>query len=209
MKATQQMRSVLCFVGFGIVALAALTVGQHGGIAQDKKDPNREWVDYDDLDQTERLKERPGNYQILGAISEFYDAMYRVRPDYSRCAFPFYEDSKRFNNLEEIHKWWDDWAKDRAVARNKLRQFNIEIKSFSAYDPDEVSKSPQLLKKLPHKTDQERFAKVRKDHPGRAVLVLLKEELRSLQSKKIEEGDGILYLVHSGGRWKVAWHHPG
>jgi hypothetical protein len=72
-------------MGIGIVlGFSFLVYSQSRG--QDAKHENKGWVDYDDLKETERLKERPGNYQVLAAVSDCFDRAYRVRPDCSRDA---------------------------------------------------------------------------------------------------------------------------
>jgi hypothetical protein len=194
----------MLYMAIGIVLGLVLLVYSRSGRGQDAKDENKGWVDYDDLKETERLKERPGNYQVLAAVSDFFDQAYRIRPDCSRDAYPFQSDSKTFANREEAERWLDAHK-----GRNKLRQYNINIKSFSVYDAGEMERSPELRKKLGKQFMQDRFAVVRKRHPGRAVVVLLDLDLYSLQSKKIEEGSLdnpiVLYLIHAKDGWRVAW----
>ncbi|MGH7222973.1 MAG: hypothetical protein ACRELF_07085, partial [Gemmataceae bacterium] len=187
------MRKSLICAGTGIVLVVAILAFGRIGRGQDAKDANKGWVDYDDLKETERLKERPGNYQVLGAVSDFFDRIYRIRPDYSQCAYPLQQESKTFTNLEEAEKWLD-----KGRRKNKLRQYNINIKSLSVHDAADMERSAELRKKLGKRFMQDRFLAVRKRHPGRAVVVLLDLELHSLQSKKIEGGGPndpiVLYL---------------
>lgn len=200
-RALYVIMAVLLLPGF-------LFILRSGSQAQNPKDSSKGWVDYDaaDLTQKDRLKQRPGNYPILAALSEFLDDWYRVRPDYSRCAFPFQDNSKTFQTLEDVEKFLDERAKGGRAPKNKLRQFNINVSGLSVYDPDKALQSPEILKKVGSKSQQDRLAAVRKAHPGRAVLVLADLELESLQSSKVEGGGPtILYLIHAGGRWKVAW----
>lgn len=198
------MRKIVLCAGMGFALGMVILAVSRAGSGQEVKDANKGWVDYDDLTETERLKERPGNYQVLGAVSDFFDRMYRIRPDYSQCAYPLQEDSKTFTNQEEADK-----RLDAGRHKNKLRQYNINIKSLTVYDAGEMDHSAELRKKLGNPRMQDRFLAVRKRHPGRAVVVLLDRELHSLQSKKIEGGgpddQKVLYLVRSKECWRVAW----
>src|SRR5262249_52952952 len=150
-----------------------LLILRSGSQAQNPKDANKGWVDYDAADFTEkdRLKDRPGNYAILAALSELLDAWYQVRPDYSRCAFPFQDDSKTFQTPAEAEKFLDDRARGGRAPTNKLRQFNINLSGLSVYDPDNALASPEVLKTVGKKFPRDLLAAVRKAHPGRAVLV--------------------------------------
>jgi hypothetical protein len=195
------MGKALILAGIGIVLGVSLGAFNQAGRGQDAKNANKGWEDYKDLKETERLRERPGNYQILGAISEFLDNSYKLQPDLNPCIYPLQLDSKTLANREEAEKWLD-----RLKPRNKFRSYNLNIKSLFVHDAGEMERSEELRKKLGKQYVQDLFLAVRKRHPGRAVVVLLDLELHSLQSKKIEAGDPIiLYLVHSKNRWRVAW----
>lgn len=198
------MRTTMIGTSIGIVLGLSVLVYSRSGRGQDAKNENKGWVDYDDLKETERLKERPGNYQVLAAVSDFFDRAYRIRPDCSRDAYPFQQDSKTFAKREEAERWLDAHK-----GKNKLRQYNINIKSLSVYDAGEMENSPELRKKLGKQFMQDRFVAVRKRHPGRAVVVLIDLDLYSLQSKKIEAGSLddpiVLYLICVKDGWRVAW----
>lgn len=198
------MRVTMICTYIGMALGMFLLVYCRSGRGQEAKDENKGWVDYNDLKETERLKERPGNYQVLGAVSNFFDGSYQIRPDPSQCAYPYQEDSKTFANREEVEKWLDAHK-----GKNKLRQYNINIKSLSIFDAGEMERSPALRKKLGNQNMQDRFVAVRKRHLGRAVVVLLDLDLYSLQSKKIEEGSLddpiVLYLIRVQDDWRVAW----
>jgi hypothetical protein len=205
MRSLSRPAAVLSLLALGFllgVGLPELAQGQ----AEDRKKEG--WVDYDDLSQADRLKERPGNYLVLRAIADSLTGQYKVRPDLSMCAFPFQEDSKTFESLEDADKALDEAARGR-TRKNKLRQFNVNVKSLTVYDPEEMVESPELRKKAKFGDSRlKRLQEVRKRHPCRAVLVLADLLLQSLQSPKIEGGEGeeiVFYLVHAKGQWKVAW----
>lgn len=48
--------------------------------AEEKPNSHKGWVDYDDLDQTKRLKERPGNFKALTAIGQFFEDRAKSNP---------------------------------------------------------------------------------------------------------------------------------
>jgi hypothetical protein len=204
MGRTVKLGALLLLPGVGFVFGASLPWPQRERAGGKKEG----WVDYADLEQAGRLKERPGNYQLLGALVEFLDGMYKVRPDYSMCAFPFQSDSGSVGSLKEAERVLDEAVRGR-TRRNKLRSYNLDIKSLSVHDPDEMLRSEDLRKKVRFGGKWlARLRKVRKNHPGRAALVLANLPLASLRSPKVEGGDRqdvLFYLVHSQGRWKVAW----
>lgn len=172
--------------------------------ARDGKDPHKGWVDYDNLDQKERLEERPGNYQTLAAVAEFFDRIYAVRPDYSRCAYPLQLDTRVYADWDELQKELDERAQG-TKPKNKLRQFNVQIRSLAVRDADTFAGTVEFKKW--HPLQQKRFTELRKRHPGRAVVALVHADLESLQSPKVESGDEplVLYLASSKGGWRVAW----
>jgi hypothetical protein len=173
--------------------------------AAPREDKNKGWIDYDDLTEAERMKTRPGNYQVLAALSDFLEAIHQVRPDYTRCAFPFQENSNTYEGLDDMRKVLDESAKRASAPKNKLRKYNITIKSLVIHDADTVAKAPDKILKL--RTLPERFVEVRKRHPGRAVVVLANIDLESLHSSKIENsGDFLFYLLYGDKGWKVAWY---
>src|SRR5436190_21705228 len=79
---------------------------QRPTMGQPAKDPNKGWMDYpaDKLKETERLKQRPGDIQVLAAISEFYEGIYRIRPDFSQCAYPLQTGEQVANSLADVEK---------------------------------------------------------------------------------------------------------
>jgi hypothetical protein len=184
------------------VLLASLLVASS---AQGPKDPYKGWIDYVDLKQTERLKERPGNYAVLAAVAEFFDGLYAIRPDYSRCAYPLQLDSGTYASWDEVQKELDARANDGGRQKNAIRSYNVIIRSCSIHSAESFSESVEF-KKL-HKHRQKRFGEVRKRHPGRAVMVLVHADLESLESPKVEGSEVplILYLVHAKKQWQVAW----
>jgi hypothetical protein len=192
-----------------VLSLLALGCLLGVGLCRPAEDKKKEgWVDYDNLNQADRLKERPGNYLVLGAIVDFLAGQSKVRPDFSMCAFPFQENRKTFESLEDAEKTLDD-AVQGQTRRNKLRQFNVNVKSLTLYDPDEMIESAELRKKAKISDAQlKQLQEIRKRHPGRAALVLANLQLLSLRSPKVEGGEGedvVFYLVHAKGQWKVAW----
>jgi hypothetical protein len=181
-----------------IVAIFSVTL-----LAQDA---NKGWVDYDDLDEVERLKERPGNYHCLTAVVQFLENVHAVRPNYRECAFPLQLDSRTYEDVEQIEKALDERATAGRRPKNKLRQFNIRIRSLSIHDAEAFVNSPHY-KRL-HSLTTKRYDMVRKRHPGQGVVVLVYADLESLQSPKVERADDdplILYFVQDRRHWRVAW----
>lgn len=174
-------------------------------VSEPPQDPHRGWVDYDDLDQVERLKERPGNYHVLATVADFFDGIYQIRPAFKSCTYPLQLTGVVIERAEDIEKGLNEQAKGGG-RKNKLRQFNIQVRSLSVHDAEGFDKSAEF-KKL-HESDRKRFGEVRKRHPGRAVVVLVQADLESLQSPKVEGGEvpNIFYLVWQKGRWLVAWY---
>jgi hypothetical protein len=169
-------------------------------------DPNRGWVDYDNLNQTERLKERPGNYQALATITDFLDGIHQVRPAFRSCAYPLQLDRELVESAKDMEKGLDDLA-EKGANQNKLRKYNIRVRSLSLHNAERFGKSLSF-KKL-HESERKRFAEVRKRHPGRAVVALVHADLESLRSPKVEadEDPYMFYLVWQKGRWLVVWYN--
>lgn len=171
-----------------------------------KDDPNRGWVDYEPktLTEHERLKDRPGNFPVLAAVSQFFDSIYQIRPDYSGCAYPLQLNTKIYASWNDLQEELDVKAANGGK-RNKLRQYNVQIRSLSVHNAGTFPDAAEF-KKL-NEEGQKRFGEVRKRHPGRALVVLVETDLESLQSPKVEAGDvpSILYLVRLESQWRVAW----
>lgn len=177
--------------------------------AEEKSSQGIRWVDYHDLTEKERLRERPGNFGFLSGIATFLEGIYAIRPRVNSCAFPLQMDSKTYRSMEDYNQYQKKRAAARGQGRNKLRSYNLQMRSLHAYDPDQVLTTPALQKKIGWREfTVSRLKEVRKRHPGRAVLVLANLELESLQSPKVEGSGGeeiVFYLVHTKGDWKVAW----
>jgi hypothetical protein len=184
------------------IALASFELGSIG--RDEKKDLNKGWVDYDNLKQVDRLKERPGNYAVLGAISEFFDGLYSIRPDFSRCVYPFQIGNQLIKDWDEAQGSMDEEAKGSTPPRNKWRSYNIVVRSLTTHSAESFDQTAEF-KKLP-KDRQDRFGEVHKRHRGRAVVALVKVDLESLRSSKVEGGDPfVFYLIRGKDRWQVAW----
>lgn len=170
------------------------------------------WKDYDlkDLDNAKRLPQRPGNYLALATLADFIDGLYQVAPEYRRLAFPFMEEEEITLTAEE----WAEGLKDRdkrireggEAKTNKVRQYNICLESLKFYDlpPGETITDFDAIGLKGAKP--ERFKQVRKWHPEYSVLCHFVWRLESLQSDKIEKGDGYwVYIANKKGEWKVCW----
>jgi hypothetical protein len=195
---------------YAIIVVLAMSVGApaiFGLVPWDKadNDPNKGWVDQDNLTQTERLKERPGNFQVLAAIYEFFEGCYSVRPDYSRCAFPLQLDATMHLTWDDLQKELDEQTANGERPKNPLRKYNVQIRGVSIHDAEKFSTSDEF-KKL-RDFEQKKFTDVRKRHPGRAVIAFVQADLESLKATKVESGQMILYLVFAKNRWQVAWYN--
>jgi hypothetical protein len=186
------------------LALGGLTIFCVVLLDKADNDPNRGWVDYADLNQTDRLKERPGNFQVLASIDEFLEGSYSVRPDYSRCAYPLQLNANTHLTWDDLQKELDEQTANGERPKNPLRKYNVQIRSLSIHDAENFSTSAEF-KKL-RDFEQKRFTDVRKRHPGRAVIAFVQADLESLKGTKVESGQMILYLVFAKNRWQVAWY---
>lgn len=190
----------------------------HGVEPERKPIPEGEsvWEDYDDVQDSPRFKERPGNYPALLTIYDFLDGQYQVKPEFRRVAFPLFLNSSTPIADEATLKSQVGAAEDSArqrgkKLRNKERRYNFIVKELLLLEiPDLTAISWNEVDGVMEKSKQKMFGKVSEAHKGRAQLVRLKMHLESLRSDKIEGSEEKSYswllLVFDGSEWKVVWY---
>jgi hypothetical protein len=95
------------------------------------------WRDYpeEDLDYEPRLPNRPGNFEVLATVARFLEAQYAIEPDYPDLAFPFWDESTKYETKGDWDEYWEEReANDRERGEhrtNKLRQHNLELVTLS------------------------------------------------------------------------------
>ncbi|MCA8910602.1 MAG: hypothetical protein KDB82_02770 [Planctomycetes bacterium] len=175
------------------------------------------WEDYDakDLDNEKRLPDRPGNFEVIAKVGEFWEAMYQIDPDYNDVAYPLCWNHEWYQTKEEQDA---DEAADEAKYRksgrkhkNKLRQFNVVMHKLTFLNLKEgESGIPNFADRGLTEVEVDEFAEVRKKHPERCVVVLIRAGLESLQSNKIE-GDNsdadfaLCWVKKKDNGWKLVW----
>lgn len=177
------------------------------------------WEDYpaEDL-KPKRLPDRPGNFEVITLVGQFYEGRYQVEPRYTgHAAFPLWLASDRFESDEEFQakrQVDDETRRERGrKQKNKLRQYNViisELKLQRFASGESAVTNPK--ENGVTQTDLETFAAVRKAHPERCYLVLVDVQLESLQSDKVEGGGAaaeILCYVHKADGWKLVWWRKG
>lgn len=171
------------------------------------------WEDYaaESLDNTKRMAERPGNFEIVKKVGEFFEGMYQVEPVMKDRAFPFNNNGKRIESADAdaaATKATEEKLREEGRTQiNKLRSYNIVIHKTTLL-PFAVGESTiENAEALGVNT--QRFESVRKDHPERCWLVLLRAGFESLQSEKIEgnrnDADFALCYVLKASGWKLVW----
>lgn len=173
------------------------------------------WEDYDDIQDSPRYKDRPGNYQALFALYDFLEGQYQVQPEYRQAGFPLYIGGndppiETKEDLETMYKQFEN--KIRASGRkkkNKIRQFNIDLKEIRLFDLHSGADLPPRAETKLTEKQEVRVLEIRRRHDGRGLLIRSIEQHPALQSDKIEGTlDGSYYwymLVRSDGVWKVVW----
>ena len=190
----------------------------YGNGWEEERDPIPEgesvWEDHDDLDQEDRLADRPGNFEVVSLVGEFFRSVYQVRPDFEHVAYPYQSDSKVWET-KELH----DAATAEAEAearktgrkeKNKLRSYNVVIHKVTLVNLKEgESGIPNATELGVSMSKIERLGEVRERHPERCVVTLLRVGLESLQSDKVEgdrsDSDMILCWVKKPEGWKLVW----
>lgn len=173
------------------------------------------WEDYDDIQDSPRYRNRPGNYPALLTVYDFVDGQYQIKPEVRRVAFPLFMNSSTPFKDEAALKTRLD-AEDESARKsgrkkhNKARQYNFTIKELVFLEiPDLTAINWNEIDGVMEKNEQKMFGKVSEAHKGRALLVRLKMHLESLQSEKIEGAEEKSYfwllLVLDQGAWKVVW----
>ncbi|MBK8205438.1 MAG: hypothetical protein IPK87_01470 [Planctomycetes bacterium] len=129
-------------------------------------------------------------------------------------AYPFNNNGSRVKTAEddstENTMLEEEARREGRKKKNKLRQYSVVIHKLTLFELNHGESS--LINPKDHGiTEQniERFLSVRKDHPERCCLVLVRAGLESLQSKKIEgdasDADMILCYVMKADGWKLVW----
>lgn len=175
------------------------------------------WRDYpeEDLDYEPRLPNRPGNFEVLAAVARFLEGQYAIEPDYPDLAFPFWDESKKYETKGDWDEYWEEReANDRERGEhrtNKLRQYNLELVTLSFVNVAAGSTElPNFTSYGMSQTHFERFVEMRAAHKERCVLVLVTADLESLQSEKVEPitaKDPLkLFFVKKPDGWKLTYY---
>ena len=173
------------------------------------------WEDYKDLEKSPRFKDRPGNYPALFALYDFIDGLYQVRPEYRSVGFPLYFDGgdapieSRQSLDKEISENEDRIRKSGSKKKNKFRQYNLVLKELFFIDLEEGAPLPPLNESKLTERQDARVTEIRRRHTAHVLLIRSLETHQSLQSTKIEGGEGsyiwyMLALTKEG--WKVVWY---
>lgn len=176
---------------------------------------NSLWVDVEDVVMADRLEWRPGNFVLLGVISDFLSGLYELRPALKAVVFPCDIKGRRYENADEYDKWLkrreDQILEGEDFLRNKLRSYVLQVKTVSFYSLDAgVNWQPQLKGiGVPDFTIED-ILDVGKRHAGKAVIVRATIHFESLQSEKIEgelaDSFTWLLLTESQGMWGVCFY---
>lgn len=174
------------------------------------------WIDYpeDDLDNEERLPDRPGNFEVVSQVARLLQGLYAVEPDYPDLAFPFWKNSKKCDSEAEWNKnWAEQDARDRAdgnYRRNELRQYNLELSTLKFVNiPSNSAEIANFSEYGMSQSNYSRFQKMREHHKERCVLVLAYVELESLRSENIESNakdPWKFFFVRKSDGWKLAYY---
>jgi hypothetical protein len=173
------------------------------------------WEDYpaEDLDYEPRMADRPGNFEVVAAVARLLDGLYAVEPDYTDMAFPFWDESKKFDSEEAWNTFWKEREdQDRADGRhrtNKLRQYNLELSELRfvniAAGKAELTNFAEMGM---GQGNVDTFVEMRKHHTERCVLVLVSADLESLQSDKVESDEKDpwkFFFVRKATGWKLTY----
>lgn len=170
------------------------------------------WEDYpaEDLDNTKRLPDRPGNFEVVKKVGEFFEGIYGVQPNYKDVAYPFRQNGEFVTEGQTLENWDGKSWREGKARRNKLRQFNLVIHKLTMLEfslGESAVANPEGYGNV--KRLKEVFPEVRKHHPERCCLVLIRASAESLQSDKIEgnasDSDLILCYVKKDTGWKLVW----
>lgn len=184
--------------------------------------PDREsiWEDYPDSSLTNkaRLSERPGNFELLKKVGQFFEDIYAVEPTMKELAFPFYHEDGTSRSSEAAEKAAKakeaQWRAEGSKQQNGMRRYNIVIRraTFLRFAAGESSITNPAEYGLNDKRI-DKFSMLRKDHPERCWLVLVRAAWESLQSDKVEfdnrEADFIFCYVWKPEGWRLAWFEKG
>lgn len=206
--------TALRFFALIVVAAVAVTAGHALAPAADKSPKDSTWEDQDpkEFTEKERLADRPGNFEVARKVGMFFEGAYQVEPQVPDIAFPYNDNGRRIESAEAAairEQRRDSQLRESGrKQQNKLRQYNIVLHKLTFVN---LAKGET---KVPNAdalgfAQQERLNEVRKDHPERCCLVLIRAGLESLESAKIEgnqtDSDFVLCYVLKGGEWKVVW----
>ena len=193
----------------------------HGNTWEEERDPipagESVWKDYpmEDLDYEPRLPDRPGNFEVMTPLAHLVHGLYAIEPDYPELAFPFWDESKRFDTIEDWNSYWqnkdDEYRSEGRYRMNKLRQYNFELSSIRFINiPAGKAEFANFATYGMNQGDYDTFVKMREHHTERCVLVLLTADLESLQSEKIEsikESDPLkLFFVRKSDGWRLTYY---
>lgn len=209
--------TVLMIVGLGVgLYLAPLATssqrsnGYYGG-NEAYVEPPSAWKDYPraTLTNTDRLKERPGNFQILAAIGQFLDESYSIEPNPTNLAFPINFNGKTYESRGDLDH-------DRSVEHDEALQSGKDLynpRRLSNIDVHDI-KFVELAKGESVEFDGEprsgQFKWVREKHPGRMIVAYLNVTKSSLKSDEATGGSDAPYemvmaFAHGGNRWRLCW----
>lgn len=151
--------------------------------------------------KSHRLSERPGNYQALEVIADYFEGSQALRPELRRSCFPHWCHYGEIKDAKAFEKMLKD-REEGTRPTNELRRFNLNIKSL-AIDSYEANTSIKLDKDT-SENFRDWVKSARKHHKGRALVVSAKMTLESVVSPKEREGTWHFLLVRVDDKWKVA-----
>ncbi len=174
------------------------------------------WADVDEsaFRNKERLAERPGNFEVIKKVGEFFEACYQVQPVARDLSYPLFIESERIESKQEHDRREADRdrvAREAGIPRtNGWREGNFIIHKltlcrFKQGEATITNPADHGLKEY----EIDRFVEVRKLHPEPCYLVLVHLSYESFKGDKVSfnnnDSDMILCYVRKSDGWKLVW----
>jgi hypothetical protein len=180
------------------------------------KDDTGKWEDYpeDYFRNVDRAATRPGNFELLGLVSAFFDGCYQIRPEFKEIAYPFRHNQTVVQDEAEAVKLFaalEGEPRHGSAMKNALRKYNVNVFNveFITLEDGETAISNPVDRGV-SLAATDRFADVRKVHPGRCVLTVARIRLESREYRNPKEEHDremtvILGWVRPDDAWKLVW----
>lgn len=179
----------------------------------DEDAPDAEWEEVK-LKNKDEIPRRPGNYEVLGAITDFMQGLHAMRPE-ARCAFPMLFDGGLVESHDDFNRSLREkeqkLGSEGKQASNKRRGYNYYFTKLAIeeYVDGKLDGNAGMVLR---ERELERVAIASKHHSGRMYVVRATMDIAHLQRDSrrddtvSKDNNDIFAVAQTADGWKVVYY---